>query len=290
MPVHPPRPSGPPLNALRAFEAAARLGGFSRAAEELCVTPGAVAQQVKLLEDWAGVALFDRQAQGVVLNDMGRQVLPLATRAFDQIAATVQEIRAVASPNRLHIAALPAVAQLWLSPRLPGLRRALPGLEISVTAMEQPPNLERDPFDMTLFFGDPAESEAIAEDEILPVCAPALAGGLAHVADLVGVNCLSDSAWAQDWPLWLQRVAGAEAPTVRGPAFSLYALAVQEAVNGAGVLIGHRCLIERDLREGRLVAPFGRPVATGKALIMQLRQPLREPLARLAAALRESRL
>lgn len=290
MPVHPPRPSGPPLNALRAFEAAARLGGFSRAAEELCVTPGAVAQQVKLLEDWAGVALFDRQAQGVMLNDMGRQVLPLATRAFDQIAATVQELRAVASPNRLHIAALPAVAQLWLSPRLPGLRRALPDLEISVTAMEQPPNLERDPFDMTLFFGDPAESEAIAEDEILPVCAPALAGELADVADLVGVNCLSDSAWSQDWPLWLQQVAGAEAPMVRGPVFSLYALAVQEAINGAGVLIGHRCLIERELREGRLVAPLGHPVATGKALIMQLRQPVREPLARLAAALRESRL
>lgn len=226
MPVHPPRPSGPPLNALRAFEAAARLGGFSRAAEELCVTPGAVAQQVKALEDWAGVALFDRQRQGVVLNDMGRQVLPLATRAFDHLAATVQELRAVASPNRLHIAALPAVAQLWLSPRLPGLRRVLPDLEISVTAMEQPPNLDRDPFDMTLFFGDPAAGEAVARDEIVPVCAPALADGIASVADLGRQHCLSDSTWARDWEDWLRHVAGAEAPSVRGPVFSLYALAV----------------------------------------------------------------
>ena len=82
MSVKPPRPMGPPLNALRAFEAAARLGGFSRAAEELCVTPGAVAQQIKQLEDWAGAPFFDRQAQGVQLNALGRQLLPMAERAF----------------------------------------------------------------------------------------------------------------------------------------------------------------------------------------------------------------
>ncbi|WP_323786329.1 LysR family transcriptional regulator [Thalassovita sp.] len=290
MPVHPPRPTGPPLNALRAFEAAARLGGFSKAAEELCVTAGAVAQQIKGLEDWAGAALFDRQPQGVVLNDLGRQVLPLAERAFDQLAATVQEIRAVASPNRLHIAALPAVAQLWLSPRLPAIRRALPDLVISVTALEQVPNLARDPFDLTLFLGDPEEGQIIAMDEILPVCAPAVAEGLAQIADLAQVPCLSDSSWSQDWAVWLKVRAGAEAPQLHGPVFSLYALAVQEAVNGAGVLMGHQSLIEQDLKAGRLVCPFPQAVPTGKALVLTARNPMRPPLARLIGELCESGL
>ncbi|CUH65934.1 Gcv operon activator [Thalassovita gelatinovora] len=290
MPVHPPRPTGPALNALRAFEAAARLGGFSKAAEELCVTSGAVAQQVKGLEDWAGADLFERQPQGVVLNDLGRQVLPLAERAFDQLAATVQEIRAVASPNRLHIAALPAVAQLWLSPRLPAIRRALPDLVISVTAMEQAPNLGRDPFDLTLFLGDPEDGQVVATDEILPVCAPDVAGRVMQVADLAQLPCLSDSSWSQDWAVWLQARAGAETPQLRGPVFSLYALAVQEAVNGAGVLMGHQCLIEQDLKAGRLVSPFPQAVPTGKALVLTARKPVRPPLARLIAALSESRL
>ena len=100
MAVKPPRPPSPPLTALRAFEAAARLGGFTRAADELCVTPGAVAQQVKQLEAWAGAPLFERRAHGVVLTEAGKVTLPALTEAFDQMGAALQVLRQATSPSR----------------------------------------------------------------------------------------------------------------------------------------------------------------------------------------------
>lgn len=258
MSIKPPRPKGPPLNALRAFEAAARLGGFSRAADELCVTPGAVAQQVKQLEDWAGADLFERRAQGVVLSPVGQRVLPEMELAFDALGAAVAALREAARPERVHVAALPAVAQLWLSPRLPEIRAALPEMEVSVTALEQAPNLAREPFDLTVFYGA-GEGLRLARDEIFPVCAPELAERLARVEDLAGVPCLSDAVWGEDWELWLAETgAGVR---VAGPVYSLYALAVEEAVNGAGVLMGHAALVARHLESGALVAPFGGRVA-----------------------------
>ncbi|MGX9351239.1 LysR family transcriptional regulator [Shimia sp. W99] len=241
------------MTALRAFEAAARLGGFARAADELCVTPGAVAQQIKTLEDWCGAALFERRAQGVVLSRVGARVLPELSAAFDAMGGAVGALREAAAPGRLHVAALPAIAQLWLSPRLPAIRAALPDVEISVTAMEQPPNMAREPFDLTVFFGA-GDGTRIEKDEIFPVCAPQVAAQLRDVGDLAGVACLSDAVWDRDWETWL--AAAGACVGVKGPVFSLYALAVEEAVHGAGVLMGHGALVARHLESGALVAPF----------------------------------
>ncbi|WP_372885351.1 LysR family transcriptional regulator [Shimia sp.] len=288
MAVTPPRPKGPPLNALRAFEAAARLGGFARAAEELCVTPGAVAQQVRQLEDWAGAALFERRAQGVVLTELGQTVRPELQAAFDALGAAIGALRAAARPARLHVAALPAVAQLWLSPRLPGLRAALPEAEISVTAMEQPPNLDREPFDLTVFFG-PGDGRRIEQDRIFPVCAPAMAARIASVGDLARLPCLNDSSWSDDWPAWL-RAQGADI-RVSGPVYSLYALAVEEAVNGAGVLMGHEALVARHLTSGALVKPFEHAVALPRWLEFGTRSGVpAPPLLSLIRLLGEGRL
>ncbi len=254
MSVTPPRPKGPPMNALRAFEAAARLGGFARAGDELCVTPGAVAQQVKALEAWCGAPLFERHAQGVVLSRVGAQVLPELSTAFDAMGAAVNVLRQAAGPNRLHVAALPAVAQLWLSPLLPEIRVALPEVEVSITALEQPPNMAREPFDLNVFYGA-GDGVRIAQDRIFPVCAPDVAARLQDVSDLALVPCLSDAVWDQDWAIWL--TAQGQAPRISGAVYSLYALAVEEAVHGAGVLMGHQALVQRHLDRGALVAPFG---------------------------------
>ncbi|MGV6811799.1 MAG: LysR family transcriptional regulator [Brevirhabdus sp.] len=265
MPIDPPRPRGPSLNALRAFEAAARLGGFTRAAEELCVSPGAVAQHVKTVEDWSGAALFTRHAQGLTLTPIGQDVLAPLTAAFDRMGEAVQSLRAIANPAALHIAALPAVAQLWLAPRLGGLRAALPGQDISLTALETPPNLVREPFDLALFYG--AEGgEIIADDEIFPVCTPALATKIATPDDLACVPCLVDSTWSQDWSVWAKSAGLARPFHPRGPVFSLYALAVDEALGGAGVLMAHKALVAGHLEAGRLVAPLGPRLRTGQAL------------------------
>lgn len=285
MAVKPPRPQGPPLNALRAFEAAARLGGFARAAEELCVTPGAVAQQVKQLERWVGADLFERRAQGVVLTRLGREAGPRLGAAFDVMGAAVNDLRRSAAPERVHIAASPAVAQLWLAPRLPDLRHRFPGLELSLTAMEQPPNMAREPYDIALFMSPKDQGAALIIDQIRPACAPSMASRLLHPQDLQHVPCLTDSAWSADWDLWLSALTPLPNVRLHGPSFSLYSLAVQEAVSGGGVVMGHEGLIATLIEQGKLVFPFRTRVATGLALCLSLRQPVARHLTDLVAVL-----
>jgi LysR family glycine cleavage system transcriptional activator len=269
MTVSPPRPKGPPLNALRAFEAAARLGGFAKAAEELSVTPGAVAQHIKALEAWAGADLFERRSQGVQLTLLGASVAEHFADAFDRLGGAVQAMRSEAAPGQIHIAALPSVAQLWLSPKLPAIRAAAPEVTISVTALEHRPNMLREPFDLCIFFEEgplkPGRSE-IGEDVIFPVCAPSLLPSLQSPADLKTVPCLYDSTWSDDWPVWLEDALPGERLDTSGPAFSLYSLAVEEARNGAGVLMGHELLLRPHLDAGDLVAPFERRVVLDRRL------------------------
>lgn len=278
MAVSPARPKGPPLNALRAFEAAARRGGFVQAAEELGVTPGAISQHVRTLEDWAGTALFTRRAHGVQLTPAGRDLLPGLTAAFDRIGHSVRGLRATRSRHAIHIAALPAVAQLWLSPRLPALRDAMADRTVSVTALETPPNLARELFDFSLFLRPPGEAAfgtVLAEDRIFPVCAPAVAARLSHPADLTRVTLLHDEAWPEDWRMWARATGTRLADAEAGPRFSLYALALDAAVQGVGVLMGHSGLVGAALERGELVAPFDAPVATGRALVLDRPGPAR---------------
>ncbi|MBL4907437.1 MAG: LysR family transcriptional regulator, partial [Sneathiella sp.] len=229
MPVSPLRPKGPPLNALRAFEAAARLGGFSLAAEELCVTPGAIAQHIKAVEAWVGVPLFERRSQGVALTAVGVRVLPDFIAAFDRLGAAVHNLKTKTAPQDISIATLPSIAHLWLSPRLPAIRERTPNITISVTALENTPNMSREPYDLALFFEKlpiNPQSISLGPDIIFPVCTPALAKRLQRLSDLETVPCLRDATWSGDWNLWLKSVAPANQVQVNGPSYSLYALAL----------------------------------------------------------------
>lgn len=274
MPVAPPPLKGMPLNALRAFETAARLGGFAAAGAELGVTAGAVTAHVKALEEALGAPLFERHAKGVRLTSLGLRTLPDFTEAFDALGLAVQRLRAEAAPRTVHVATLPAIAQLWLSPRLPELRKAAPDITVSITALELPPDLKRAPFDLNLFFSATTRGRGLARDLIFPVCAPALAQRLRAPGDLADLPCLTDSIWADDWHHWTAKAMPGQHFTPRGPVFSLYALAVEEAVNGAGVLMGHMALVERHLADGRLVAPFDIRVELDRRLsLWSVRRP-----------------
>ncbi|MCT8330644.1 LysR family transcriptional regulator [Albidovulum sediminis] len=275
MPVSPPPLKGLPLNALRAFEAAARLGGFAAAATELGVTAGAITAHVKTLEEALGAPLFERHARGVRLTALGQRVLPDFVEAFDRLGLAVQTLRAEAAPRQVHIATLPAIAQLWLSPRLPAIRAAAPEIAVSITAMEAPPDLKRAPFDLNLFFREDNLGRLVSADEIFPVCAPQLAADLVHPRDLAQVPCLSDAVWADDWQLWAEVAAPGWSFAPRGPVFSLYALAVEETVNGAGVLVGHEPLVAQQLATGALVAPFGARRRLRRTLRLWSARPLR---------------
>lgn len=266
MPVAPPRPRTLPLNALRAFEASARLGSFVLAAQELGVTPGAVAAHIKALEGEIGAPLFERKTRAIELTPLAHRVVPDFVAAFDALSNATHRLRSEAAPQRVHIAALPAVAQLWLSPRLPALRRAAPDIAVSITALEAPPNLKRVPFDLSIFYRPRGEGTALDDDVIFPVCAPSLAASLQQPSELREVTCLTDAVWASDWLAWMKKAAPGADFAPRGPVFSLYALAVTEAVNGAGVLMGHEALIRRELDSGHLVAPFGTRVTLPRQL------------------------
>lgn len=278
MSVAPPRPKGPPLNAMRAFEAAARLNSFVAAAEELNVTPGAVSQHIKALEGWAGVALFRRHAQGVDLTSAGRSLTQDFVAAFDALATATHALRNLRADADVHIAALPSVAQLWLPSRLSRIRKAFAHLNFSVTALETPPRLRRELFDLSLFFTKPEghkDQIPLAVDEIFPVCAPELAEQVRAPAGLDAATLLHDQTWLGDWPHWAEKTGVTLAHPSRGPRYSLYSLAVEEAKSGAGVLMGHACLIADALADGSLVPVVERPISTGRSLVLGLPHPSR---------------
>lgn len=293
MTISPPRPKGPPLNALRAFEAAARLGGFTAAADELCVTPGAVAQHIKALEGWVGEPLFERRSQGVALSPLGAKTYSEFTVAFDQLGSAVLNLRSKSTAKPVHIAALPSIAQLWLSPRLPTVRKALPLIEISVTALESQPNMQREIFDLTLFYETaPPSPNAIAleQDVLFPVATPDLARQLQSIDDLPSHTLLRDAAWPDDWANWIKAAGGNPVQNMSGPIYSLYGLALEEAKNGAGILLGHKALVEGALASGDLVAPFGYQLKTNRTLYATPSQAItrNSPLNAILSALSET--
>ena len=283
MSVSPPRPKGPHLNALRAFESAARLKSFAAAANELSVTPGAITQHIKALEAWAENDLFIRRTRGVELTPLGEELLPEFTAAFDMLGSAVQSLRTKSTPNKIRIATLPSIAQLWLSEKLGALRRIAPDILVSVVAVETPPNLAREPYDVSIFFksGDLLTTEtALFQDRIFPVCTPEIAARLNSVADLQNETLIHDSTWAGDWGHWLGHVPDSARGGKRGPAHSLFSVALEEACNGAGVLMAHEALVLAKLRSGALVAPFPDKVALDRSLVMDVATRFQNSLAR----------
>ncbi|MGF6392306.1 LysR family transcriptional regulator [Pseudomonas plecoglossicida] len=252
------------LNALRAFEASARLGGFARAAQELKVTPGAIAALVKSLEHQYGAVLFERHAKGVRLTALGESVKSQFSEAFDAVEAAARTLRRLAAPQQVHIVTSPALAQLWIGPRLPRLTEMLAPIEISVTAVDEPPNLKRSPFDLCLFYTERLMrgQRRLADEQLLPVCTPELSARINAPSDLANARCIKDVGWS-DWQVWSAAVMPEQPLVARGPGFSLYSIAVQQALLGAGVLIGRKSLVQPYLDSGEFVAPIAGSVPLG---------------------------
>ncbi|MCP4996447.1 MAG: LysR family transcriptional regulator [Gammaproteobacteria bacterium] len=248
----------PPLNALRAFEAASRLNGFQPAAEELCVTPGAISQQVKRLEEWIGEVLFQRHVRGVSLTPTGAQLQPKLSRLMDQLEEITAAYKTPGRQNRLVINVLPAFAERWLMPRLKHFQKEHSDLEIEVRAEDALPSFSSGEIEVGLRYLDAPiaglKCERILEEELFPVCAPDCASKL-NPEDLHKQALLYDVAWKNDWPLWWQ-AAGLPGSPPQGTRFSLYNMAVQSAIDGGGIAMGHSALLERELESGVLVEPF----------------------------------
>jgi LysR family transcriptional regulator, glycine cleavage system transcriptional activator len=256
----------PPLNALRAFEAAARHGGFARAAEELAVTPAAVSQQVRLLEADLGVALFHRLPRGLALTEAGRGALPELGAAFAGLARAVEEMRGGSPEGALVVSVLPSFARLWLGPRLPGFVAAHPGIELTVRAETRAVDFARDPVDVGLRYGRGVypglHVRLLLTEDVFPVCAPALAAGpppLRRLEDLRRHALLHERDSAEpslDWATWLREAGVGGAEAAAGPGFTDSAMLVEAAARGMGVALGRGALVADELVAGRLVRPL----------------------------------
>lgn len=258
----------PPLNALRAFEAAGRHLSFTRAAEEMDVTPGAISQQIKQLEDYAGTPLFKRTGRQVVLTDAGKAALPLLSQAFENIVESARVMRLPARKGRVMISCAPSFAAKWLAPRLDRFQLAHPEIEAWISADMKPVDFNTADADIAIRYGngnyDGLKSEKLIEETVLPVCSPSLLEGATAIskpADLAGHTLLHDDGPEKDpscpdWASWLRArgVTGIDAR--RGPRFNQSALVIEAAASGRGVALAKRVIAESDLRSGRLVAPF----------------------------------
>ena len=254
----------PPLNALRAFEAAARHGGFIGAADELCVTRGAVSRHVKLLEEHLGVALFRRLPQGIELTEPGHRFLPVLTGAFESISHGARRISA--EKTDLRIICTPTFSIRWLIPRLGEFRARFPDIQIRLTTEF----FKWDDFqsgDYDLGFGVEKFEQWPAGIEVLPMfpmlivpaCAPQLLKGpipLEKPEDLTNFTLLHEHPDRHDWKSWLSAfdVTGVDPQT--GEVFPDLDMAVKAAVMGMGVVMGDVVLTRDEFETGILVVPF----------------------------------
>jgi len=256
----------PPLNALRAFEAAGRLGSIKEAAAELHVTHGAVSQQVRALEAWLGAALFERQHRRVVLTAAARAYLDEISPLFEQLAQASARYGLARPVSRtLSVNALATFTLRWLVPRLGRFRDAHPGVDVAVETTNEPLESLNDDWDVIVrggpdtFYG--YAMRPFLREERVPVCAPALLrrAPLQSAADLRAHTLLHTSSLPRLWPDWLAAARVPSLAPVASLTFDHFYLTLQAAIDGIGVALGPTALIADDLAAGRLVAPFDGP-------------------------------
>jgi LysR family glycine cleavage system transcriptional activator len=258
----------PPLNALRAFVVAARHLSFSKAAAELFVTPAAVSQQVRQLEEHLGCALFRRGPRALMLTDEGQACLPGLNAAFEGLALALAEIDAAGARGALTVSVAPSFAAKWLVPRLENFAARFPDISVRVSASVGLSDFETDAIDCAIRYGAGGYAglhvEHLLDERVVPVCSPGLLGDAAVLAtpdDLAAFTLLHDDSPDLDpscpsWTMWL-RAAGARAVDAqRGLHFNASSLVVEAAVAGQGVALAKERLAQRDLAAGRLVALF----------------------------------
>jgi LysR family glycine cleavage system transcriptional activator len=260
----------PPLNTLPSFEAAARHLSFSRAADELRVTHGAVSRAVRNLEDHLGVPLMIRATRSVQLTPAGKAFAAEIRDVLDHLAAATAEATGHSS-GIVNVSTIDSFAARWLMPRLSRFRRDQPNIDVRVATSERLADFVSDGIDIAIRCGGgqyPGLScELLMTEDHFPVCSPKLREGrhpLRTPADLAGHTLLHD-VFTVDWTIWLR---GAGVDTVdpqRGPTFLSSDHAIQAAVRGEGVVLGRSALVADELAAGRLVRPFALSLPAGFA-------------------------
>jgi LysR family transcriptional regulator, glycine cleavage system transcriptional activator len=257
----------PPLSAVRAFEAAARHGGFQSAGEELHVSAGAVAHQVKQLESWLGITLFQRLARGVVLTPSGHQYAQALRPLLNGLAEVSEAVRRRGDERVVTVTSVPSLVSRWLMPRLGRLREQHPDIDMRVLASLHPVDFLREGVDVAIRLGTGPypglKTDLLMEEWFSAVCSPAFkaaAPDLHEPANLSRYPLLHDEAESRipdeiTWARWLQAFGIAYTGAAR-PSFSHTYLTLEAAANGQGIALAAEPFIAEDLRCGRLVRLF----------------------------------
>jgi LysR family transcriptional regulator, glycine cleavage system transcriptional activator len=251
----------PPLNALKAFEAAARRESFTRAAEELSVTQAAVSQQVKVLEEALGLTLFHRERQRLVITEAGREYLAVVRDALDRIALGTHRVVQRQSSGVLTVSTSPDLAAKWLVHRLGRFAEAHPAIDLRISATLHHVDLAREQVDVAIRHGEGdwagLDMVRLCSERLFPVCSPKLLSGrnrIAKASDLLKFPLLRLDDWS-GWSRWFD-AAGIADPAMRGPVLNQASMLIDAAIDGQGVALARTALAAWDLINGRLVAPI----------------------------------
>ena len=257
----------PPLNSLRAFEAAARHLSFQNAAEELSVTPGAISQQIKKLEDILQTPLFHRDSRAVTLTEAGRVLRPDLSRGFESLDEAVQQVKQSAEHQHITVSMTPSFAAKWLVPRLEKWTAQQPDVDVRISASLGLANFGPDGVDLGVRFGsgnyDGLTSALLLKESFVVVCSPIFIDGSKqiktpedlHDHTLIHVSGPQGTP-GTDWQEWLKSAGVDGIDTSRGLVFDDTAVAILAAIGGQGVLLSRRALVEDDITADRLALPF----------------------------------
>ncbi len=258
----------PPLNAMRAFEAAARHSSFTKAADELCVTPAAISQQIKFLEDYLQIRFFIRSNKGIAMTEAGKTYYPLVTEGFQTLARATRRLNSFKSSDHLNVSILPSLASQWLGRYLFEWCVQYPDIQITVQATHNEEDLNKSEYDIRITYGERHYQNTICEqlvtDSVSPVCSPALLqkeNQLLSPSDLKNFRLLHiDWGGSYDtlpsWDEWLSAANVESSIHERSPIFNLSSLAIQAAVKGEGVVLGQNLMVRDEIASGLLVKPF----------------------------------
>ncbi|MEM7225847.1 MAG: LysR substrate-binding domain-containing protein [Pseudomonadota bacterium] len=252
----------PSLKAVRYFEIAAEFESFSRAAEELRVSKGAVSQQVNHLEQYLGVSLFRRTGRRVTLTDAGRRYHSAARNAFNILETETERVAGSRVRGQLKLTVLPAFAALWLVPRLPEFQKSAAHLDIVISAEADVVDFTKSDVHIGIRYGATSQSglkaTVLGHDDLMPVCTSRYAEDhrIRTAEDLSRCVLLHDTYWSDDWPRWLTEAGVADRLGGDGQFFTHYSMAIDTARAGGGVAMGHRILLRDMIDRGELVCPL----------------------------------
>lgn len=261
----------PSVTELVAFEAAARHGSFTRAADDLALTQGAVSKQVRQLEESLGVALFERERRRVILTDAGRNYLADVRDLLDRLEQSTHALLAAGGGAVVNLAVLPTFATRWLIPRLQRFAEIAPDVPVNLTTRLEPFDFEREPFDLAIHYGTgnwpAARAYHLLDEEMVAVASPAYrdARGLAAPADLSRAALLQQATRPNLWLDWFAACGIEMATPYRGPLLDQFLMTAEAAAAGLGVALVPRFLVEAELRTGRLVVLFDRVLRQDRA-------------------------